>query len=179
LLQQLPHCKQVNSLLLASAGPSHAHVPCGVPDVVTLCCAVQVRVLLPGHKTVLGDAAADAELFVTDTYTTVSAGIDQCTSAPCLACLPAAATSVNTFGSVDIPHYCHSLHIARVLMRSSVQWSSLCSSDLVGPLFSSLHVSCCVSYGCPPPPPPPPTHTHSSGGAGGSGWSAGGAAPDA
>ncbi len=40
---------------------------CGV-----LCCAVQVRLLVPGAETVLGDAAADAELFVTDEYDEVS-----------------------------------------------------------------------------------------------------------
>lgn len=33
-----------------------------------LCCAAQVRTLVPGAETVLGDAAADAELFVTDEY---------------------------------------------------------------------------------------------------------------
>jgi hypothetical protein len=31
-------------------------------------CAMQVRLLVPGAETVLGDAAADAELFVTDEY---------------------------------------------------------------------------------------------------------------
>lgn len=34
--------------------------------------AVQVRLLVPGAETVLGDAAADAELFVTDDYEMVS-----------------------------------------------------------------------------------------------------------
>lgn len=37
--------------------------PCHV-----LCHAMQVRLLVPGAETVLGDAAADAELFVTDEY---------------------------------------------------------------------------------------------------------------
>ena len=32
---------------------------------------LQVRILLPGFETVLGDAASDAELFVTDDYVTL------------------------------------------------------------------------------------------------------------
>jgi hypothetical protein len=34
--------------------------------------SLQVRLLVPGAETVLGDAAADAELFVTDEYEEVS-----------------------------------------------------------------------------------------------------------
>jgi hypothetical protein len=43
------------------------HAVCAVCAV----CAVQVRLLVPGHRTVLGDAAAEAELFVTEEYVTV------------------------------------------------------------------------------------------------------------
>lgn len=33
-----------------------------------LCCVMQVRLLVAGVNTVLGDAAADAELFVTEDF---------------------------------------------------------------------------------------------------------------
>jgi hypothetical protein len=41
---------------------------------------MQVRLLVPGAETVLGDAAADAELFVTDEY-------DEVRLTPCRHCV--------------------------------------------------------------------------------------------
>lgn len=58
----------------AAAAVSAAHVDSfrTVSYCTVACCVVQVRLMLPGDQTMLGDAAAEAELFMTDGYVTVS-----------------------------------------------------------------------------------------------------------